>query len=88
MILLQGNVGSCPPCSYPCKRAVARWSGRGGGGGGMVAVGGPTVRVLGRRLTPPPPRGLRPTISCQRYQPKESKMVYKHENPMSLYTLI
>ena len=21
--------------------------------------------------TPPPPRGLRPTVSCQRYEPKE-----------------
>ena len=33
--------------------------------------GGATPRVLGRQLPPPPPRGLRPTVSCQRYEPKE-----------------
>ena len=36
-----------------------------------AAPGGATPRVLGRQLPPPPPRGLRPTVSCQRYEPKE-----------------
>ena len=36
--------------------------------------GGGTPRVLGRQLPPPPPlpRGLRPTVSCQRCRPQES----------------
>ena len=36
--------------------------------------GGATPRVLGRQLPlpPPPPRGLRPTISCQRCCPQAS----------------
>ena len=34
-------------------------------------AGGATPRVLGRQLPPPPLRGLRPTASCQRYEPKE-----------------
>ena len=47
----------------PLKRAV--WNMLGPGGGG-------TSRVLGCQLPPPPPpRGLRPTVSCQRYEPKE-----------------
>ena len=38
---------------------------------GPSSPGGATPRVLGRQLPPPPPRGLRPTVSCQRYEPKE-----------------
>ena len=36
--------------------------------------GGATPRVLGRQLPlpPPPPRGLRPTVSCQRCRPQSS----------------
>ena len=36
--------------------------------------GGATPRVLGRQLPfpPPPPRGLRPTLSCQRCRPQAS----------------
>ena len=37
----------------------------------LLKGGGATPRVLGRQLPPPPPRGLRPTVSCQRYEPKE-----------------
>ena len=37
---------------------------RGGGGGA-------TPRLLGHQL-PPPPRGLRPTVSCQRCRPQAS----------------
>ena len=39
-----------------------------GGGGGDSA--GPRTPTTPRPL-PPPLRGLRPTVSCQRYEPKE-----------------
>ena len=45
------------------------------GGGGLSiggwGTGGATPLVLGRQL-PPPPRGLRPTVSCQRCRPQAS----------------
>ena len=50
----------------------------GGGGGGDSA--GPRTPTT----PPPPPRGLRPTVSCQRYEPKEPTSAEGAPAPMAL----
>ena len=58
---------SRPPCPRPRERhAVQRWYFTPGGGGGGGNSAGPRTPT-----SPPPPRGLRPTVSCQRYEPRE-----------------
>ena len=47
-----------------CKTAIYLHAKPKHGGGGDSA--GPRMPT-----TPPPQRGLRPTVSCQRYEPKE-----------------
>ena len=52
-----------------------------GGGGGGSSVGP-------RKPTTPPPRGLWPTASCQRYEPKEPMVaqLYKGTRSTTLST--